>query len=155
MQRSYYSGNLLEFLSADKSDILDTIRGNNTFDPDTKQEKAWEEQIIILQNQLGELESGHIMFEYTIPRMGKRVDTVLIYSNFVFVMEFKINKDTYQKQDEDQCVDYALDLKHFHEASHCASIVPMLIATKAGAADGITMKKCDDGIYNIACIVNT
>lgn len=150
MQRSYYSGNLLEFLSADKSDILNTIRSNDTFDPDTKQEKAWEEQIIILQNQLGELESGHIMFEYTIPRMGKRVDTVLIYSNFVFIMEFKM-KGTYKKKDEDQCVNYALDLKHFHEASHCASIVPMLIATKAGTADGITMKKCDDGIYNITC----
>jgi len=89
------------------------------------------------------------MFEYSIPRMGKRVDNVLIYSDFVFVMEFKVNKTMYQKQDEDQCIDYALDLKNFHEASHCASIVPILVSTKASAADPAGIKRCSTG-YTIS-----
>ena len=130
MPRSYYSCELSKFLDDDRGVILETILGNDIFEPDKKQIAAWKEQIDILKDQLCDLGSGRIMFEYSIPRMGKRVDNVLIYSDFVFVMEFKVNKTVYQKQDEDQCIDYALDLKNFHEASHCASIVPILVSTK-------------------------
>lgn len=149
MGRSYYSGDLSEFLNSDGSDILRTIQDNDVFEPDRQQNKAWKSQISILQDQLGGLESGHIMFEYTIPRMGKRVDTVLIYLDFVFVIEFKVGGDRYNGADIDQCLDYALDLKNFHEESHCASIVPILVATKADAVR-IDIKKCKDGVYDIA-----
>ena len=149
MMRSYYSEKLSEFLNADDDKILVQLCDNDMFDPDKKQNEAWKKQIEILQDQLRELGSGHIMFEYTIPRMGKRVDTVLIYSDFVFVMEFKVNQNKYNKGDKDQCIDYALDLKNFHEESHCASIVPILISTDAKSKD-VDINKCKDGIYDIA-----
>ena len=148
--RSYYSCGLSEFLDACENDIMATMRKNDIFEPSEAQDAAWSEQIAILQDQLRGLDSGHIMFEYTIPRMGKRADTVLIHDDFVFVMEFKVNKDAYHPRDEDQCTDYALDLKNFHEASHCASIVPVLVATKAGARGSMPTKVYDDGIYHIA-----
>lgn len=148
MERAYYSGSVSEFLGTSKAEIMDSLRGNDLFEPDRKQDLAWKAQIAILQKQLRGLGSGHIMFEYTIPRMGKRVDAVLLHSDFVFVMEFKVNKRAHQRQDELQCVDYALDLKNFHEKSHCASIVPVLVSTDAESEEA-TLIKCDDGVYNI------
>ena len=148
MRRAYYSSNLPGFLDTDGIRIMEELRNNNVFKHNDEQEKAWRKQIVILQDQLRNLGSGHIMFEYTIPRMGKRVDTVLIYSDFVFVMEFKVNKSVYQMQDEDQCTDYALDLKNFHKESHCASIVPILVSTDAKATGSIPVKRCVDGVYD-------
>lgn len=148
VERAYYSGSVSEFLGTSKAEIMDSLRSNDLFEPDKKQDRAWEAQIAILQEQLRGLGSGHLMFEYTIPRMGKRVDAVLLHSDFVFVMEFKVNKRAHQHQDELQCVDYALDLKNFHEKSHCASIVPVLVSTDAESEEA-TLIKCDDGVYNI------
>ena len=148
MRRSYYSGTIQEFLAADGGKILDEIRENDTFKPDRNQTDAWREQILILKDQLRDLGRGHVIFEYTIPRMGKRVDTVVIHSDFVFVMEFKVNKKRFERQDEDQCTDYALDLKNFHEDSHCASIVPILVSTEADSPDHETPEKYVDCVYH-------
>ena len=71
------------------------------------------------------------MFEYSIPRMGKRVDVVFIYLNYVFVIEFKVCKNKYLGADRDQCIDYALDLKNFQEGSRNAPLVPILVSTNA------------------------
>ncbi len=150
MRRSYYSDGICKFLDSDSNEILTELRENDMFEPDRNQEQAWKKQIEILKSQLHDLESGHILFEYTIPRMGKRVDTILIYDDFVFVMEFKVNKTVYQKQDEDQCIDYAQDLKNFHEESHCASIIPILVSTKAKTKDSTKITKCTNGVYDIA-----
>ena len=137
-------------MNTNSNEILTTLRDNDMFEPDQNQEQAWKKQITILQSQLHDLESGHILFEYTIPRMGKRVDTVLIYDDFVFVMEFKVNKIGYPKQDEDQCIDYALDLKNFHKESHCASIIPILVSTEAETKNNTNIERCKDGVYDIA-----
>ena len=71
------------------------------------------------------------MFEYSIPRMGKRVDVVFIYLNYVFVIEFKVFKNKYSRADRDQCIDYALDLKNFQEGSHTAPLVPILVSNRS------------------------
>ena len=54
------------------------------------QRNAWIEQIKILKNQLAKIDDGHILFEYSIPRMGKRVDNILLLDGIVFVLEFKV-----------------------------------------------------------------
>ncbi len=74
---------------------------------------------------------GHILFECYIPRMGKRVDTVLTLRGLIFVLEFKVGSTHYASSALDQVVDYALDLKNFHEGSHARAIVPILVATNA------------------------
>ena len=56
---------------------------------------------------------------------------VVIIGPVIFVLEFKVGEQTFSSQDEDQVVDYALDLHNFHEGSHEAYIAPVLICTRA------------------------
>ena len=74
---------------------------------------------------------GEILFEYSIPRMGKRIDVVLLIKHVIFVLEFKVGEKEFTSYAIDQVYDYALDLKYFHEPSHEQYIAPILIATKA------------------------
>ena len=148
MARSYYSKRLQEFLKEDNNSILWELTNNHPFALEEQQRNAWREQVIILKEQLQELESGHILFEYSIPRMGKRVDVVFIYSNYVFVIEFKVFSNEYTRADIDQCIDYALDLKNFQEGSHHTPLIPILISTEASEFNNI-IEKSKDGIYEI------
>lgn len=131
MVRSYYSNNLKAFIEDDNEHILGVLTKNHQFALEELQRNAWIKQIEILKNELRDLDSGHILFEYSIPRMGKRVDIIFIYSGFVFVIEFKVNATEYLNADSDQCLDYALDLKNFQEQSHDVPLVPILVATNA------------------------
>jgi hypothetical protein len=94
------------------------------------QNQSWEQQIPILKKVLSGFE-GEIFFEFAIPRMGKRVDSLVIIKNIVFVIEFKVGERNFLNSNIDQVWDYALDLKNFHKSSHDAILVPILIATEA------------------------
>ena len=98
-----------------------------------EQKSAWSEQAKILHEVLVDFTDGYLLFEVLIPRMGRRVDAVLIVKNIVFVLEFKIGAKAYFAADMRQAHGYALDLHHFHEGSHNKIIVPILIATQASA----------------------
>ena len=67
--------------------------------------------------------------------MGKRVDAVVVLSGLIFVVEFKVGEPQYNAAAIDQAVDYALDLKNFHAGSHERLLVPLVVATRADAAD--------------------
>ena len=90
MPRSYYSQDLEDFFTDNTDFILGKLTKNHQFDLEEQQRNAWVKQIDILKNELHGLNSGRILFEYSIPRMGKRVDVILIYSGFIFVIEFII-----------------------------------------------------------------
>ena len=146
MPRSYYSKNLKEFLNDENNSILGELTKNHSFSLEEQQRDAWRQQILILKEELSEFDSGHILFEYSIPRMGKRVDVVFIYSGLVFIIEFKVNADEYKKGDIDQCLDYALDLKNFHAESHDLQLIPILISTSAPDFENV-FEKFDDDIF--------
>ena len=74
---------------------------------------------------------GSIYFEYAIPRMGKRIDVVLLIGPVIFVLEFKVGESAFSTYALDQVCDYALDLKNFHESSYNHFIAPVLIPTAA------------------------
>jgi hypothetical protein len=63
--------------------------------------------------------------------MGSRIDAVVIIGAVVFVVEFKVGERQFHQHDLDQVMDYALDLHHFHEASHRTWIAPILVATES------------------------
>jgi hypothetical protein len=86
------------------------------------------QEISILKNVLKDHE-GRIFFEYSIPRMGRRIDVVLIIKNVIF--EFKVGEKDFNQSAFDQVWDYALDLKNFHETSHANLIAPVLICTES------------------------
>ena len=95
------------------------------------QKNAWRKEIDILQDQLRSVESGDIAFEYTIPRIGHRIDVVCIIHGLIFLLEFKVGDSEYRKSTADQVMDYALDLKYFHELSADRYIIPISIPTEA------------------------
>ena len=131
MKRCYYSDSIQKFLLTDEHSIVGELVLNNEFATEPTQRDAWLGQIQFLKESLRERE-GFIYFEYAIPRMGKRIDTVIVDQHVIFVVEFKVGQTEFLTADIDQVWDYALDLKNFHETSHSASIAPILIATQAG-----------------------
>jgi hypothetical protein len=130
MRRYYYSDSIQDFLTKDETFILGELVASNEFPTDPTQRDAWQYQIRFLKSTLDGRE-GQIYFEYAIPRMGRRIDVVLIEKNVLFVLEFKVGQREFLLSDVDQVWDYALDLKNFHETSHDHFIAPVLIATSA------------------------
>ncbi len=130
MLNYYYKDNIKSFIKRSTEEVIGLITLSNQFDTSQNQNKSWEVQIPILKEAIGNY-SGTIFFEFSIPRMGKRIDALIIIRNVVFVIEFKVGENKFQNFSLDQVWDYALDLKNFHEPSHNALIVPILVATEA------------------------
>lgn len=130
MIRSFYSGPIKSFIESTSQEILGTLAENNGFALDLTQKTAWLQEIKILKEIL-QTYTGSIYFEYSIPRMGRRIDVVLIIKNVIFILEFKVGEKEFLLSGIDQVLDYALDLKNFHETSHKHLIAPVLIATEA------------------------
>ena len=128
--RFWYGASIAEFVGASAEKIVGQLTLNSSFDIDRSQAAAWLAEIEFLQSKLSDL-AGSIFFEFNIPRMGRRIDVVLVIGPVIFAIEFKVGEKTFDRSAIDQVWDYGLDLKNFHEASHDASIVPILIATEA------------------------
>ncbi len=86
--------------------------------------------------------------EFSIPRMGRRIDAVLLISNGVLAVEFKVGEGSFDRAAIDQVWDYALDLKNFHEASHSLPITPILVATEADRTAPLRLECDSDGVYH-------
>lgn len=149
--RCLYSGDFYTFLTQNPSSIFGTLCDNYHGDALTTTREAWQGEITILKNVLSDLldKSGQIVFEYDIPRLGKRIDAVLLYRGIIFCLEFKVGESRILEADVDQVLDYALDLKNFHKFSQDAVIVPILIATEfKGQTTSINMSVYDDRVVN-------
>jgi hypothetical protein len=130
MLNFYFKDSIESFLNKSVEEIIGTITNSNPFDSKLFQNKSWELQIPVLKNALADY-SGTIFFEFSIPRMGKRVDSLIIINDVVFIVEFKVGERKFLRQHVEQVWDYALDLKNFHKPSHTAILAPILISTEA------------------------
>lgn len=128
--RAYYNSRVADFLVDDDDRILGLLTTQHHHSLEGQQRFAWIEQLRVLRSALQSIE-GSLFLECYIPRMGKRADAVLVTSQIVFVLEFKIGARDHTRDAINQVEDYALDLKNFHEGSHGAFIVPVLISTEA------------------------
>ena len=144
--RAWYGASIAEFRSADPDSVFGILAKNPDFDLATTQKEAWLEQISFLQKNLDDLD-GTLYLEFDIPRMGSRVDAVLLLGPVVFVVEFKVGESVFGRADLDQVWDYALDLKNFHEASHKVSLVPILVATEAKESARMELIADADEVY--------
>jgi hypothetical protein len=133
MNDSYYDASVSEFLHTSSGVVLGELARAHHHALEPLQRKAWITQISILKEQLAGDPSGHIFFEFSIPRMGKRADVVVLKNGLVFVIEFKVGSSTFDRSAIEQTHDYALDLKNFHLGSHAVPILPVLVATHAEA----------------------
>jgi len=130
MKRHYYSNIISLFCTSSLQEILGEIVQNSEFSVEITQKDSWLQQVKILKTIINHYE-GAIFFEYSIPRMGGRIDVVLVIENVIFVLEFKVGEKEFLSDNVNQVWDYALDLKNFHETSHKHLIAPILIATEA------------------------
>lgn len=130
MKRSYYQNTINNFLYEDSNYIFGQLAQNHQHDLEELQKNAWLKQIHFLKSELLDIK-GNIYFEFSIPRMGKRVDNILVIKDFIFIIEFKIGDFHYTRDAQYQTIDYCLDLKNFHEGSHNKTIIPILLATNA------------------------
>lgn len=144
-QSAYYSAPVQAFLSEHTDRVLGTLTAAHPHDLDIDQRRAWEEEIAILKEALRGVE-GTIYFEFDVPRLGSRIDAVLISGPAIFPIEFKCGEGEYHKADHNQAWDYALDLKNFHLASHHAPLLPVLVATAALLSDDEWQSPHSDGV---------
>jgi hypothetical protein len=144
--RAWYGASIADFLAENPDAIVGRLATNSDFSVLPAQRDAWLAQIRLLKDHLGGL-IGSVFMEFSIPRMGRRIDTVLIIGPIIFAVEFKVGESEFDRSALDQVWDYTLDLKNFHEASHSATIVPILIATGASVAPSICKQVDDDKVY--------
>lgn len=150
LKRAYYSSSISDFIIKDNFTIFGEITSNDQFAADDLQKNTWKKEIEILKRELSAFTDGHILFEYTIPRIGNRIDNVLLYKGIVFLLEFKVGERTYPNSAIEQATDYALDLSCFHKESHNKLLVPMLICTLA-PENYQSIKVLKDNILDTYC----
>lgn len=149
LNRYFYKESIKNFLIEAENSILGKLARENGFDLTTEARNAWVAEIALLKQILTTYQTGEILFEYSIPRLGKRIDVVLLLKGIVFVLEFKVGAEEFIRQDVEQTWDYALDLKNFHEASESLTIAPILIATHAKeSSKRNTFSHYDDYVFN-------
>ena len=149
--RCLYSATFKEFLQQDCLAVLGSLHNNYHGETLTTTNDAWTGEIELLQNVLfpWKEEDAQIIFEYDIPRLGKRIDVVLLLRGIIFCLEFKVGKKDALQADVEQVMDYALDLKNFHRFSHDKVIVPILIPTNRNSSTtDLQPSVYDDQIYN-------
>lgn len=149
--RCLYESDIASFLNKETDAVFGVLCGQYHGEVLTTQMEAWKAEIEILQNALALWtgSDGRIIFEYDIPRLGKRIDVVLLLAGIIFCLEFKVGESAILEKDIDQVLDYALDLNNFHRYSQGKVIVPILVATKYKyASDEIRRSAYDDMVIN-------
>lgn len=149
--RCLYDSDIKSFLNKEKETVLGILCERYHGDALTTTRDAWMKEIEVMQTTLLPWADtyGRIIFEYDIPRLGKRIDVVLLLNGIIFCLEFKAGQSSILEGDLDQVLDYALDLKNFHKLSQNALIVPILIATKYSKTSSLIQSSVyDDRVVN-------
>lgn len=149
--RCLYNVSFDEFLIDNENVVFGILCDSYHGDALTSTREAWKKEISIMKETLSQYQNddGQIIFEYDIPRLGKRIDVVLLFRGIVFCLEFKVGENKILEADIDQVLDYALDLKNFHKFSQDRIIVPILIATKyRSSSTDVFMSVYDDKVVN-------
>ena len=130
LRRSWFVRSIAEFQSVSDDQVLAELVRGSSFAVLQSQRDAWIAELSLLRKALT-AHTGMVYLEYAIPRMGHRVDAVVMVNGIVLAIEFKMDAKEYLRSDVDQAYDYAIDLKYFHEGSHNLSVVPILVASRA------------------------
>lgn len=144
--RAWYAASIAELLESPSDAVFAQLARNPEYSLHTTQRAAWLAQIDFLKSRLVGY-AGCVFLEFNIPRMGRRVDAVLLIGPVIFVVEFKVGEATFDRSAVDQVWDYALDLKNFHEASHPASVLPILVATEASRPGTVDLRPDNDHVF--------
>lgn len=156
--RCLYNNSFTGFLSENQASIFGKLCDNYNGIALPSTRDSWVEEISVMKHVISNFESdnGQIIFEYDIPRLGKRIDVVLLLRGIVFCLEFKTGESERSESEVDQVLDYALDLKNFHKFSQDRIIVPIFIAPNfSDQFEQVRMSVYDDMVVNPIIIRNT
>ena len=179
LNAAYYAAPVSEFLAASDEEVYAPLAGPNGFTLVPEQLSAWRLQLPVLRAALADtaLQKGAshhvrdvdrdggaddenggrhlfapwIHLEFDIPRLGRRVDAVLVTREAIVPIEFKVGAKKFERLDYEQAWDYGLDLKNFHAPSHLAPIFPILCATEAPRGDAGWKLPHADGVRPPFC----
>lgn len=123
------------FLAADPDALAarlahDAVRHHRV--TEAQQLRAWDVTLACLRTALAgwdEAAGWHLVLEFPMRRLGRRIDAVLVTPRAVIVLEFKAGATVFTPADRRQVEGYALDLQDFHAGSRNRVIVPVLVAT--------------------------
>ena len=91
VERAYYSATIEDFVTASPSDVLGRLTAASEFAVDLSQRDAWQQETELLQTVLRpHVGQGRIFLEFVVPRLGKRIDAVLLFPQAIVVVEFII-----------------------------------------------------------------
>ena len=163
--RFLYYDNIKKFLEREADSIIGSMVTNSHGNLMTTTRESWESEIAIMKSTLRSIKNcnGQIIFEYDIPRLGKRIDVVLLINGIIFCLEFKVGESRVHEEDVDQVLDYALDLRNFHKLSQERLIVPILVPTnhktkttdiKKSAYDNMIVNPLICGEKDISSLIN-
>ena len=84
--RCLYHNSFIEFLQDDDNAILGLLCDHYHDDARTTTREAWKGEISVMRELISQLKEkdGRIIFEYDIPRLGKRIDVVLLLDGIIF-----------------------------------------------------------------------
>lgn len=142
INRSFYASSITDFINSAPEEIIGQLSQKITQNLTHQARSAWKYQVDLLQSCLKKINQGYIFFEFLIPRMGRRVDVILLIKGVIFTIEFKVGAKQYDKLALRQAEGYALDLANFHEPSHNKIICPILLATHAPDSPIVIEKQC-------------
>ena len=143
---AFYRAHVRNFLATPTDQIVGVLSSAviQGFSGDhSSQLVSWKAQVELLKAALENASQAHpkvlrwgILFEYSLLRLQRRLDVVILAGTLLTVIEFKVGSDSYQPADMHQVDDYALDLRDFHQASHKLSILPVLCVPDAPDHNG-------------------
>jgi len=160
---SYYYSSISKFLQTTSNEIIGILAKSQSQDVhltvEIAQMRSWMNEVKLLKETLSTIAlepTAGIILEYFIPRRAKRIDTVILTHNIIFVLEFKNNAfvemaTSYKQNDLHQYEDSALELRDFHKESRERVILPILIYTSAKV---IPFKPSLDQVKNIIAVNN-
>jgi DNA polymerase III delta prime subunit len=145
--RAFYAEPISSFLAQSSTHILGELSRPGIFAITPAQSSAWEDEIRLLKEALKGID-GFLCLEFDVPRIGSRIDAVVLSGGCIFVLEFKAGESSFHREAINQVWDYALDLKNFHRASHHSPIVPILICTLAKKGSSELSQPFADRVYD-------
>jgi len=158
MNAFQYADTISDFFSKSEDEIVYVLTENNDFSSTKRTTiESWHTQVrtirIALENYKNE--DGFIAFEYTIPRVGGRIDCVIGLKGILFVLEFKTGEVQNVDVDKAQLESYVNDLKNFHFESYDIPIAPLWVLPQATLSPcKISRPKTNQRLFSIQTVCN-
>lgn len=158
MNAFQYASTISDFFNKSEDEIVHILTENNDFSSTRRTTiDSWHQEVRSIRIALESYrnDDGFIAFEYTIPRVGGRIDCIIGLKGILFVLEFKTGYGQDADSDKQQLEQYVLDLKNFHFESYDIPIAPIWVVPNESLEPCcITMPKTNKLVFSTSTVCN-